>query len=68
MVFDDLFVVRLKDDVFFPQIIKICSLMPITFCLSINLLEKGYSRGSSAERSVCVLTRLRQNQPRYSAQ
>jgi len=30
------------------QIVKIYLLMPIAFCLGINLLEKGYSRGSSA--------------------
>ena len=56
MVFDGLFVVRLKADGFSSQIIKICLLTPITFCLSINLLEKEYSRGSSAERSVSVFS------------
>lgn len=68
MVFDGLFVIRLKADGFSSQIIKICLLAPITFFLSVNLLEKGYSRGSSAERSVCVLICFRQNQPSYSAQ
>lgn len=60
MVFDGLFVIRLKTDGFSSQIIKICLLAPITFCLSVNFLEKGYSRGSSAERSVCLCSHLLQ--------
>lgn len=60
MVFDGLFVMRLKADGFSSQIIKICVLAPLTFFLSVNLLEKGYSRGSSAERSVCLCSHLLQ--------
>lgn len=51
MVFDGLFVVRLKADGFSSQVIKSCLLTPITFCLSINLLEK---------RSVCLCSHLLQ--------